>query len=607
MEQHLIISASGPWYTLIYSIAFLTGFLILLYEGFYRKYPILKWILLLAITQTAIIAGSKIITFHPSEWNFLFTTLNLPATDKKSLAGGLIAGVAVLYAGRYILRFRPNPADAFAVALPVTLAIQRIGCFISGCCFGKACDLPWAVIYPVNTLPHYHQYTNGLISGSFHISLPVHPVQLYEMVLLMLLAAVAVVLRKRMNRSGSLMMLSLAGVLLIRFTTEFFRSPLAHTTGGQSVGILNLTQVVALLIALPVILSLWKRERKEADQQTLRGPDIGLKEAIAFFLPVTLLLWSLRNWLVPPELIALAPVMLLASLILLSRVVIHFLDMPYKWLYPVALIVPLFLMAQTYPGNQAKESYKKYHSLRLGFAGGNAVNSLNIGTGEGCDRIGQTDYFEHSYTLAGAGYEVTYLFDKPFEQLNLGIKGFLASHREIRLSDQYRTDNQWFGITPYGNLETNFFGFGLGIHLGKFGIIYLNRREEGTGKPQTGINTASFYPQLYVRIGPRKYGYVDYRLADQFPSALPGYLHQLGIGSGLGRTDGTALRFGGSGENMVYLSGTFPIRDTYVIEPLLLMGQSTTNKTDKNFYQISVGLTYRFGHKENEGKRVINP
>ncbi|MBN2019478.1 MAG: prolipoprotein diacylglyceryl transferase, partial [Sedimentisphaerales bacterium] len=33
----------------------------------------------------------------------------------------------------------------------------KIGCFLNGCCFGKPCDLPWAVRFPYNSLAYQSQ------------------------------------------------------------------------------------------------------------------------------------------------------------------------------------------------------------------------------------------------------------------------------------------------------------------------------------------------------------------------------------------------------------------------------------------------------------------
>jgi phosphatidylglycerol:prolipoprotein diacylglycerol transferase len=72
--------------------------------------------------------------------------------------GGLLALVVIyLY-----IRFHKLPVrkyfDIIAIALMLALAIGRIGCFLSGCCFGKPADVPWAVRYfPYASDAYYSQ------------------------------------------------------------------------------------------------------------------------------------------------------------------------------------------------------------------------------------------------------------------------------------------------------------------------------------------------------------------------------------------------------------------------------------------------------------------
>jgi phosphatidylglycerol:prolipoprotein diacylglycerol transferase len=71
--------------------------------------------------------------------------------------GGLLALVVIyLY-----IRFHKLPVrkyfDIIAIALMLALAIGRIGCFLSGCCFGKPADLQWAVRFPYASDAYYSQ------------------------------------------------------------------------------------------------------------------------------------------------------------------------------------------------------------------------------------------------------------------------------------------------------------------------------------------------------------------------------------------------------------------------------------------------------------------
>lgn len=60
-------------------------------------------------------------------------------------------------------------ADVMAPAVALGEGISRIGCFLNGCCFGRPCDLPWAVSFPPGSFSHADL---GPV--------PVHPTQLYQ-------------------------------------------------------------------------------------------------------------------------------------------------------------------------------------------------------------------------------------------------------------------------------------------------------------------------------------------------------------------------------------------------------------------------------------------
>ncbi len=80
--------------------------------------------------------------------------------------GGLIGG-AIGFAV-FVLRNRLPPlaiADLIAPSLLLGMAIGRIGCFLNGCCYGGACELPWAVTFPPEAPPYIDQLRSGALYG----------------------------------------------------------------------------------------------------------------------------------------------------------------------------------------------------------------------------------------------------------------------------------------------------------------------------------------------------------------------------------------------------------------------------------------------------------
>lgn len=99
--------------------------------------------------------------------------------------------------------------DLLAPGIILGLGIGRMGCFLNGCCYGKACGLPWAIVMPTDDNP-----------GVF---LARHPTQLYEMGLAFL--AYPILRRWFHHRSfrGETFLAFLFVYSIVRGFVEFFR------------------------------------------------------------------------------------------------------------------------------------------------------------------------------------------------------------------------------------------------------------------------------------------------------------------------------------------------------------------------------------------------
>jgi phosphatidylglycerol:prolipoprotein diacylglycerol transferase len=161
--------------------------------------------------------------------------------------GGALA-VAFFYPRRHGFSWRTG-MDALAVGLPLGLAIGRIGCFSAGCCFGRPSNLPWAVQFPV---------------ARFGVSGPLHPTQLYESFLMLLVFGVVYALRRRSRFEGELMVVYLFLASWARFGVEFYRSPYDYR--GPVFWGMPLTQIFALFLALTSG-ALWWWGRRYGNQE----------------------------------------------------------------------------------------------------------------------------------------------------------------------------------------------------------------------------------------------------------------------------------------------------------------------------------------------------
>jgi len=120
-------------------------------------------------------------------------------------AGGLLA--AIIYVRRQQLDFW-KLADLFAPYMALAYAIVRVGCFLNGCCYGKACALPWAVSFPV-------------VDDLYR-----HPTQLYSSFLNIIIFIVLWYLYPRRKWKGEVFVSYLVLYSAYRFVVEFFRENL---------------------------------------------------------------------------------------------------------------------------------------------------------------------------------------------------------------------------------------------------------------------------------------------------------------------------------------------------------------------------------------------
>ncbi len=140
--------------------------------------------------------------------------------------GGLALAVPLGYLQLRRDRFPVRKAlDMGGMVIPVGLAFGRMGCLLGGCCFGQRCELPHALVFPPHSPASLSQAQAGLLAGSHHSSLPVHPTQLYEAYGCLALAAALILwLSGRKRYDGQLFLIFLAGYASLRFIIEFFRA-----------------------------------------------------------------------------------------------------------------------------------------------------------------------------------------------------------------------------------------------------------------------------------------------------------------------------------------------------------------------------------------------
>ena len=177
-----------------------------------------------------------------------------------SVIGGIIGGFIGVEIFKKIVGHEESTGDAFAIAIPIGHAIGRIGCFLSGCCFGQVCDLPWAISYPKDSIPFLvHKHAN-LLSDNSMASIPIHPIPIYEIIFNIILFLILIKIRNNFRVNGALFRFYIFSYCLFRFFEEFLR---ADTGDAVFLGL----KVIQLNLIISIILiAYWfnKNEFKNA-------------------------------------------------------------------------------------------------------------------------------------------------------------------------------------------------------------------------------------------------------------------------------------------------------------------------------------------------------
>src|SRR5258708_6377819 len=142
---------------------------------------------------------------------FSFATLRAAGVYQ----GGLVLAImtAFWYVRRHGLPWLET-FDVFAPGIAIGHGIGKLGCFAAGCCWGKECDLPWAVTFR-------NPDANALTALPLHVS--VHPAQLYELGAEALLFGFLYWRFGRPHRPGTIIGQYLLFSSILRFGIEFTR------------------------------------------------------------------------------------------------------------------------------------------------------------------------------------------------------------------------------------------------------------------------------------------------------------------------------------------------------------------------------------------------
>lgn len=133
----------------------------------------------------------------------------------KSLVGALVGGYLAGVLAKRALGYTRSTGDAYVFALPVAIAIGRIGCFLSELPLGTATSLPWGISVDASAAAAFPRCPD--------CTLPMHPSMLYEIAFNVVAIGVLLWARPRVTVQGDLLKAYLLAAAGFRFLVEFVR------------------------------------------------------------------------------------------------------------------------------------------------------------------------------------------------------------------------------------------------------------------------------------------------------------------------------------------------------------------------------------------------
>jgi len=174
--------------------------------------------------------------------------------------GGLLGAVL---AGFFLMRRWKLPwwktADACAPGIALGNFFGRQGCFSAGCCWGKPTTLPWGV-----------QFTEaGHEITGVPIGIHLHPTQLYESFVMLIVFFFLLWLHKKKKFNGQVILAYVVIYATVRFLIEFVRDdPRGDIWGLTTLTGLSTSQLIGLVAGIAALIALivrWRRAHASAD------------------------------------------------------------------------------------------------------------------------------------------------------------------------------------------------------------------------------------------------------------------------------------------------------------------------------------------------------
>jgi len=150
--------------------------------------------------------GAKVFEFIIN-YNFVLANINNPSVllSGRTITGGLIGGAIGAILTKKYFGIKEKRGNLFAPAIALGVAIGRLGCFFTGCCYGKPTGVSWW----------------GVDFGDYILR---HPTQIYEALFMLGMFIYLEKIKDRPDiKPGKLFKMLMVSYFSFRFLIEFIR------------------------------------------------------------------------------------------------------------------------------------------------------------------------------------------------------------------------------------------------------------------------------------------------------------------------------------------------------------------------------------------------
>ncbi len=163
--------------------------------------------------------GCRLITawehlpYYSNQGDVPFTYL--VAHSGKSIIGGIAGGYLAIKLSKKALNYNLSTGDCYAPAIPLAMAIGRVGCFLSELPLGKPTNLPWGIAASPEAASHF--------ATCPYCQQKMHPSMIYEIIFHLIAFVVILRFRHLVIVKGDTLKLYLLTAAIFRFLVEFVR------------------------------------------------------------------------------------------------------------------------------------------------------------------------------------------------------------------------------------------------------------------------------------------------------------------------------------------------------------------------------------------------